>query len=74
MPAARNFRMVRLVWLAPALAFCRWAQRICSADRLFTALIDGGQVTMPLCQTFWSPRFGMAVDRFGVTWMINVQA
>jgi PhnB protein len=47
---------------------------VATADRLFTALIDGGQVTMPLCQTFWSPRFGMAVDRFGVTWMVNVEA
>ena len=42
------------------------------ADRLFAALADGGQVQMPLGKTFWSPRFGMVVDRFGVGWMINV--
>jgi PhnB protein len=42
------------------------------ADRLFAALADGGQVQMPLTKTFWSPRFGMLTDRFGVGWMINV--
>ncbi len=42
------------------------------ADRLFAALADGGQVQMPLGKTFWSPRFGMVADRFGVGWMINV--
>jgi len=42
------------------------------ADRLFTALADGGQVHMPLTKTFFSPRFGMVADRFGLTWMIIV--
>ncbi|HEY4234966.1 MAG TPA: VOC family protein [Lacipirellulaceae bacterium] len=42
------------------------------ADRLFAALADGGQVQMPLVKTFFSPRFGMAADRFGVSWMIIV--
>ena len=42
------------------------------ADRAFNALADGGQVQMPLAKTFWSPRFGMVVDRFGVLWMVNV--
>jgi PhnB protein len=42
------------------------------ADRAFNALVDGGKVTMPLMQTFYSPRFGMLVDRFGVSWMIYV--
>jgi len=42
------------------------------ADRAFAALADGGQVRMPLTQTFWSPRFGMLSDRFGVGWMITV--
>jgi len=44
------------------------------ADRAFTALADGGQVTMPLNRTFWSPRFGMCVDRFGISWMVMVPA
>jgi PhnB protein len=42
------------------------------ADRLFGALSDGGQVQMPLTETFFSPRFGMVADRFGVSWMIHV--
>jgi PhnB protein len=42
------------------------------ADRLFTSLSDGGQVQMPLTKTFFSPRFGMVADRFGVSWMILV--
>jgi PhnB protein len=42
------------------------------ADRLFSALADGGQVQMPLAKTFFSPRFGMVADRFGVSWMIIV--
>ena len=44
------------------------------AERRFAALADGGQVTMPLAKTFFSPRFGMLTDRFGVSWMILVQA
>lgn len=43
-----------------------------AADRVFNALADGGQVQMPLGQTFFSPRFGMVVDRFGVGWMVIV--
>jgi PhnB protein len=42
------------------------------ADRVFTALSDGGEVKMPLGKTFFSPRFGMVVDRFGVGWMVYV--
>ncbi len=42
------------------------------AERVFAALSDGGQVRMPLAQTFFSPRFGMVADRFGVLWMVLV--
>jgi PhnB protein len=42
------------------------------ADRLFAALGDGGQVQMPLAKTFFSARFGMVADRFGVCWMVFV--
>lgn len=42
------------------------------ADRLFTALGEGGQVCMPLAPTFFASSFGMVVDRFGVSWMIVV--
>jgi PhnB protein len=45
-----------------------------TAERLFNALAAGGQVQMPLAKTFWSPRFGMVADRFGVSWMVNVQS
>lgn len=44
------------------------------ADRYFAALSDGGKVSMPLVKTFWSPKFGMVADRFGVHWMVNVLA
>ncbi len=40
------------------------------ADRLFNALGNGGQVQMPIGKTFFSPRFGMVADRFGVSWMV----
>jgi PhnB protein len=42
------------------------------ADRIFAGLADGGQVQMPLGKTFFSPRFGMLSDKFGVGWMILV--
>ena len=41
------------------------------ADRAFTTLADGGQVKMPLTKTFFSPRFGMLEDRFGIGWIIQ---
>ena len=42
------------------------------AEKRFAALADGGQVQMPLTKTFFSPRFGMLNDRFGVAWMVLV--
>jgi PhnB protein len=42
------------------------------AERLFGALADGGKVEMPMAKTFFSPRFGMVFDRFGVMWMVLV--
>ena len=44
------------------------------AERLFAALADGGLVQMPLTKTFFSSSFGMVADRFGVSWMILVEA
>ena len=43
-----------------------------AADRLFASLAEGGQMQMPLAKTFFSPRFGMVADRFGVSWMVYV--
>lgn len=37
----------------------------------FAALAEGGQITMPLQDTFWNARFGMLADKFGVRWMFN---
>ena len=48
------------------------ARNEAEADKLFAALGDGGQAQMPLAKTFFSPRFGMVADRFGVSWMIIV--
>jgi len=47
---------------------------VAEARRVFEALADGGEVTMPLAETFWSPQFGMCVDRFGTPWMVNAEA
>ena len=44
------------------------------ADRVFALLAEAGQVTMPLGKTFWSPRYGMLIDRFGIGWMVMVPA
>ena len=43
------------------------------ADRVFHALAAGGQVTMPIAETFWAKRFGMLTDRFGTQWMVNCE-
>jgi len=41
------------------------------ADKLFAGLSGGGQVTMPMNQTFWGDYFGMFTDKFGIGWMIS---
>lgn len=50
------------------------AKDIAEADRVFAALAEGGSVNMPLGATFFSPRFGMASDRFGLSWIVIVPA
>ena len=44
------------------------------AQRIVAALADGGEVFMPLQETFWAQRFGILVDQFGIPWMINVES
>jgi len=44
------------------------------AKRLFDLLAEGGKVEMPLGETFWSPCFGCLTDKFGLDWMISVEA
>jgi PhnB protein len=41
-------------------------------DAIFSKLAQGGVVTMPLDKTFWSPRFGMLTDKFGIKWMVSL--
>lgn len=48
------------------------AESAAEAERMFAALSDGGEARMPLGETFFAMSFGMAVDRFGVLWMIVV--
>jgi PhnB protein len=43
------------------------------AERVFHALAENGQISMPIQPTFWSLRFGMLVDQFGIPWMINCE-
>jgi PhnB protein len=61
-------------WEAP-LGFCVSIQidDPAQAERIFNALADGGQVQMPIGETFWALRFGMLIDRFGTPWMVNCE-
>ena len=43
------------------------------ADRVFNEVSRGGNIIMPIQKTFWSPRFGMCTDRFGIPWMVNTE-
>ena len=47
---------------------------VAEAVRVFEALAEGGEVVMPISATFWSPQFGMCIDRFGTPWMVNAEA
>ena len=47
---------------------------VAEAERVWAALADGGKVEMDLGPTFWSPAFGVCVDRFGTPWMVNAEA
>ncbi|MEH7169852.1 VOC family protein [Priestia megaterium] len=44
------------------------------SNEVFEKLKEGGQVGMPLQETFWSPSYGQVTDKFGVTWQISTQA
>jgi PhnB protein len=41
------------------------------ARSAFDRLSAGGQVTVPMCPSFWAEVFGMCTDRYGVPWIIN---
>lgn len=53
---------------------CYSAADLAEGSRVFAALVDGGTVTQELIETFFSPGFGMCVDRFGTPWMVTVDA
>jgi PhnB protein len=44
------------------------------AERFFAALSDGGRVLMPLGKTFFAERYGIVVDRFGISWKVMVES
>ncbi|HEY3024808.1 MAG TPA: VOC family protein [Pyrinomonadaceae bacterium] len=46
-------------------------KNVADGERIFNALAENGTVQMPFQQTFWSPGFGMCVDRFNIPWMVN---
>jgi PhnB protein len=48
-------------------------QGTAEAERIFHALAENGTVQMQLQETFWTSRFGMLVDRFGIPWTINCE-
>jgi PhnB protein len=43
------------------------------ADAMFARMAEGGNITMPIQETFWAERFGMLTDKFGVNWMFNCE-
>jgi PhnB protein len=53
-------------------SLCADVRNDAEADRAFAALSDGGTVCMPLQKTFFSSKFGMLTDRFGISWMVIV--
>jgi PhnB protein len=40
------------------------------AERVYALLSEGGQIFMPLQETFFAPRFAMLRDKFGTSWML----
>ncbi len=46
---------------------------VAECERVFQELVKGGTVQMPIQKTFWSERFGMLVDQFGIPWMVNCE-
>ena len=46
---------------------------VAEGERIFKALSEGGKTQMPFQKTFWSPGFGMCIDRYDIPWMVNVE-
>jgi PhnB protein len=58
---------------AQGLSVSFQASDAAEAERVFAALAEGGNVSMPIGETFWAERFGMVTDRFGTPWMVNFE-
>ena len=54
-------------------SICLQVGNVPEAERLFSELSAGGQVVMPLQQTFWATRFAVLTDKFGISWLINCE-
>lgn len=54
------------------ISLCALAKDEADAERIFAGLGEGGEVQMPMMQTFFSPKFGMVADKLGVSWMVIV--
>lgn len=54
-------------------SICISTKNEAESRRIFDALAEEGVVTMPLEATFWSPLFGMLVDKFGVAWLVDME-
>jgi PhnB protein len=57
---------------AQGSSVCIEIEDVAVAERVFGELAKGGNVKMPIQETFWAKRYGQLVDRFGTPWMINV--
>ena len=47
---------------------------VADAEKVFAALAEGGEITLPIAETPWSPMFGMCIDRFGTPWMVGANS
>ena len=59
-----RFQPMRSVYLSLTVS------NIDEAERIYALLSDGGQIFMPMQETFFAFRFGMLRDKFGTSWMI----
>jgi PhnB protein len=55
-------------------AFALRVETVEKAERFFTALGDGGKIQIPLVKTFFAERYGIIIDRFGISWKIMVES
>jgi predicted 3-demethylubiquinone-9 3-methyltransferase (glyoxalase superfamily) len=60
--------------LNPSISFFVQVDTVADAERLYSALADGGKVTMDLQDMFWGAYYGAVTDKFGVQWMVNCTA